>query len=314
MQASKLHIHSLGIVAANKVLSSNIIEVSPIEDTPMVDGELTDSFVDLSVKSQDAQGGSYESAAAVSNTVQATWLPLGSSNRMTPPDVRRGETVALWRFADTDKYYWCTLKDDMHLRKLETVIWAFSATTDEGLPTTSETAYFVEISTHKKLLHIHTTKENGEPFAYDIQLNTDEGFFTIQDDAGNSIQLDSMNRRIQMFNRDGSVLDIDKTKIMMSSKDLIDLKSKDINLQSQTYQQKATTNSIEASTQTIKAQTTHIGNFTLAGGLSAGPGSSGSGVAIDGAVAVTQDVVAGGISLINHTHPGDGEGPVGKPM
>jgi len=309
MQQSKLHVYSLGIVAANKPLSTPNIEVTPIEEASMIDGELTDNYVDVGAKSTDARGGSYETAAAVAATVMATWLPFGSSNRMTAPDVRRGETVVLWRFADVDKYYWSTLKDDMHLRKLETVIYAFSATSDEGLGTTAETSYFLEISTHKKLIHLHTTKQNGEPFEYDIQLNTDEGFFTIQDDAGNSIQLDSMNRRLQMFNYDGSRVDIDQTKIRLFSKDLIELKTKDIVMESETYTQKATTNIVEAQTNTIKAQTTHIGNFALSGGLTAGPGASGSGVAIDGTVNVTNDVVANNISLTQHDHQ---EG-VGKP-
>lgn len=330
MNVSQLHLYSIGVVAANKPLSSYEIEVTPIEDATMANGELTDGFLEYTAKAKDASGGSYHTSAAVANTIKANWLPIGSSNRVTAPDVRRGETVAIWRFADTDKFYWSTLKDDKDLRKLETVIFAFSATKDESKKTTAETSYFLEISTHRKLIHLHTCKENGEPFSYDIQLNTDEGFFAIQDDDGNSIQMDSANQRIYMYNRDQSFLDMNKTKIFISSKDLVDIKTKDVNIESETYTQKATTNTIEVTTETftaqtntmtiqtnaIIAQTTHTGNFALIGALAASPGSGGSGVSIKGQVQVEgamhlteniitdADVIAGIISLIGHHHQG----------
>lgn len=323
MEISQLRIYSIAIVAANKVLSSSEIEATPVEDTPMLNGELSDAYTDYRTSAKDAEGAAYEHSIATATTIKAKWLPISSSNRMTAPDVRRGETVVLWRFADTDQFYWSTLKDDMHLRKLETVVYAFSATRDEASKTTAETSYFLEVSTHKKLVHLHTCREDGEPFAYDIQLNTAEGFFTIQDDDGNSIQLDSANQRILMFNKLGSFLDINKTKIFLKSTDLVDIKTKAVNIQSETYTQKATTNTIEVTTENFKAQTnnmtamtTHVGNFALMGGLAASPGASGSGVAIEGAVEVVgtirsdgtivslSDVLAGAISLTGHHHQG----------
>lgn len=42
--------------------------------------------------------------------------------------------------------------------------------------------------------------------------------------------------------------------------------------------------------------------------------SGGSGASVDGALTTTQDVVAAGISLQNHIHPGDSGGTTGKPQ
>lgn len=51
--------------------------------------------------------------------------------------------------------------------------------------------------------------------------------------------------------------------------------------------------------------------ITGQGGLSI---SGGSGASVDGSLTTTQDVVAGGISLQSHTHPGDSGGTTGVPQ
>lgn len=207
---SKLKVYSLGIVAKNKPLDTNKIEVSPIEDLNMVNGEITDHGVEYESKGVDKNGGVYENSIASSNTVIATWMPIGSANRYTSPDVRRGEYVMIYQFGDADQYYWVTMKDDLTLRKLETVIYAYSGTPDESKGVTPETHYFLEISTHKKLVHFHTSKANGEPFVYDVQICTKDGYIIIQDDIGNIFTIDSKERRIELKNTDGTHQDMDK--------------------------------------------------------------------------------------------------------
>ena len=216
---SKLKIYSLGIVAKNKPLDSKVIEVSPIEDLPMVDGEITDTGVEQTSKGTDKNGGAYESKADSSSTIEATWMPVGSPNRFTAPDVRRGEYVMIYQFGDADKYYWVTMKDDLTLRKLETVIYAYSGTQNENDGVAPETHYFLEISTHKKLVHFHTSKANGEPFVYDVQICTKDGYIIIQDDIGNFFTIDSKERRIELMNTDGTHQDMDKKNYTLTVPD-----------------------------------------------------------------------------------------------
>lgn len=260
MALSKLHIYQLATVAANKPLTSKEIECTPMEEAPMMDGELTDDTGTYKASAQDSDGAAYDVEMKTTGTVKATWLPLGGSNRMTAPDVRRGELVVLYRFADTDKFWWTTLKDDMKLRKLETVIYAFSATTDEKAEHTSENMYFLEISTHHKLVHFHTSKANGEPYMYDIQINTKDGFIQIQDDIGNFFRFDSKEHQIEMVNVDGSKVEINKKNIFLESTDLIAMKSKKIT-------QDSTTNIVKSDTLDITATTTHKGDITETGNV-----------------------------------------------
>lgn len=218
---SQLHFYSVGIVAANKKLSSKIIEVTPIETLTMLSGELTDNSANLKASATDASGKAYDISIASTVSIKATWLPIGVSNRISAPDVRRGEVVIIYRFADTDEFWWSTLKDDMHLRKLETVVYAFSATTKEDTPIGPDNYYFIEISTHQKLLHIHTSKDNGEPFGYDIQINTGSGFIQIQDDDGNFIKFDSNEQQIIVVNKSLSAVEINKKNINLNCSDTI---------------------------------------------------------------------------------------------
>jgi hypothetical protein len=284
VELSQLKIYSIGTVAANKLLSSKEIMVVPIEDSPLLDGELTDTVSIYKANAQDSTGVAYSVELNTSAAVKATWLPLGSSNRLTAPDVRRGEMVALYRFSDVDGFWWTTLKDDMHLRKLETVIYAFSATIDEDATPSSENTYFFEISTHNKLVHFHTSKANGEPYAYDIQINTKEGIIQIQDDAGQVFMLNSKERQLEMINADKSKIEINKTNIFIQSTDLIEMKSKvirqesiDNNMMATNVTQDATSSELKASTLDITAITTHTGNIQLNGNITSAAGGGGSG-------------------------------------
>lgn len=207
MNVSKLVLYSYGVVAVNKPLSSMNIEVTPMEEVMMTNGELTDHLSTANTKGKDADGASFETTVSSAATVTARWLPF-SSNRKTAPDVRRGEKVAIWKFADADKYYWSELEYDAKLRKLETVVYTFSDTRDENAEATKETTYFLEISTHNKLIHLHTAMGDGEPFGYDFFLNTKEGTFQIRDTIENIIFLDSGAKRITMKNAAESFIDL----------------------------------------------------------------------------------------------------------
>lgn len=245
---SKLRFYSAGIVAENKKLTEKTIEVVPIEDLTMVDGKISSQITAYKSKGKDVKGGAYETSVNTTVSLVAHWLPISNSNRITAPDVRRGELVMIYQFGDTDKYYWTTIKEDLKLRKLETVIYAFSATRDENKDATYDTTYFFEVSTHKKIIHLHTSKDDKEPFVYDIQLNTKDGIFILCDDVGNHIYLNSKDKVIELHNSDDSIVRLDKKDILIKSIDSITLESRDIIRKSTTDTTTTTTYSVSAST------------------------------------------------------------------
>lgn len=219
-KVSKLQFYSLGIVAANKLLNSDIIEVNPIEEFPMMDGEITDNVEQYKTESKTSEGETFNTDIQTTVSVKAKWLPINNSNRRSSPDVRRGETVVIYRFADTDEYWWNTLKNDHTLRRLETVIYCFSNSRKENIADDANSTYWIEISTHKKLIHVHTSKNDNEPFCYDIQINAKDGNLVITDDAGNYILLDSKENTIHLENGLGSFVDINRTVITINANDI----------------------------------------------------------------------------------------------
>jgi hypothetical protein len=267
LRVSKLRFYSIGVVAENKALSSNIIEVTPLEELPMLDGEISANTTTHTASGVDANGKAYTSSVTMGNSIQAEWLRLGSSNRMTAPDVRRGETIVIYQFGDADKYYWNTLKNDSALRRLETVVYAFSGTPDNaeaGL--NASNSYYFEVSTHTKLVTFHTSQANGEPFSYDIQINTGEGYILIQDNIGNVFTLDSRAHQLRMQNTEGSYVDLTKQVLSMFTGDQINMITKKYSLKASesstvetvTSTLNATDTTIHSTNTTIQASNTHI--------------------------------------------------------
>lgn len=211
---SQFQIYSIGIASANKHLDSDDLYVVPIEVTPFGDGELDARLDKYEGGGKDRSGGEYKVKADSDSSVKAGWLRLGHSNRRTPPDVRRGERVMLYRHSNSGDMYWDSMGMDDHLRALETVIYSWSANPDEGANATDpENAYSLEVCTHTKQITLRTTKKNGEPFAYTMQFNTGEGVVGLADDIGNYFELDSGAHCITVENADGSYTRWDKENI-----------------------------------------------------------------------------------------------------
>lgn len=84
-------------------------------------------------------------------------------------------------------------------------------------PFDKTSSYWLEVSTHDQKIQFHTSKSNGEPYTYDVIFDTSNGNFTIQDDAGNSILLDSPSSTIGAFNASGSFIKMVGPDISMNA-------------------------------------------------------------------------------------------------
>lgn len=282
---SKLRFYSYATVAANKKLSSDLIEAIPHEQNPLYDGELTDDTEQIETKGTDKDDAGFSATLDTTASLKAKWLSFTDTNRLTPPDVRRGEEIVLWQFGDTDQYWWTTLHQDKKLRRLETVIYGFSNNSKENIENAHDSMYWLEISTHKKVVRFHTSKNDGEPFTYDIQIDTKKGNITIEDDDGNYIFLDSKERHIKLRNKDDSYVEMNKKIINMHSIDEINLTTKRYTLkasesikeETKTYESKSTKYTHQTNDATIKSPKTRItgklnvgGNTTLESNLHVG--------------------------------------------
>lgn len=230
---SKFEFYSWAIAAQNKHLDTDELYATPIEVTPYMDGELDARIEDVEGSGEDHNEEAYTVVVKKDNAVLATWLPMHNTNRRTSPDVRRGERIMLYRMADSDRFYWVSLGMDDYLRRLETVIYTWSATDrEEDDATDPEFCYSLEVCTHTRQVTFRTVKgiDHGgkgttEPFAYTLQFNTDYGSVVLTDDAGNYFQLDSPETCLTFENKDGTYTHWDKKDIHMYAPNEITMKA-----------------------------------------------------------------------------------------
>ena len=201
---SEFKFYSYGIVANNKKRDSYEIEVSPIEDIPFADGELTSHVKKDVTKGVNSDAGHFETEVKTTNSIKATWLPMNQSNRKTAPDVRRGESVSIYRFGDSDKYWWSTMKDEAKIRKAETVIYAYGATVKEGEELNASNCYFMEVNGHDGHITLQTSKANNEVTKYTLQLDCKKGTARLKDEVGNEFKVDSVNNTITLTQHQGN--------------------------------------------------------------------------------------------------------------
>lgn len=147
-------------------------------------------------------GGTYQLAKTASNSIWAKWLPLCNGNRLTPPDLCKGETVMVCGFEGNDEYYWIKLFSEPDLAKRDVVTWLFSAKPDgnEGNEDTITTdyltaAYRFTVDCEHKEIKLVTSDANEEVTIYSVQLDLEEGTFTIEDKTDNYLQLNSVENK-----------------------------------------------------------------------------------------------------------------------
>lgn len=245
---SALKFYSLGHAAENLTVGSVMLHVTPSEKLTFVDGELKSNPTADTVTGVDATGKSFSSNATTDSAISAKWLPLGS-NRHTPPDIRRGERVLLWRYGDLDTFLWTDLGWDQNLRNLETATYVWNASQDQNDQTTTATnSYSVEVSTHKGTITILTSQANGEKAAYTIQINAMNGSFTFADNLGQTLFIDSVNQRFFMQNKSMTSFLIDKQNMTITVPDTFTLNAtNNVNITTKNYVLTADNVTIKAS-------------------------------------------------------------------
>ena len=198
--------------------------------------------------------------------IKAKWVPLGHSNRITPPDVVKNESVIIMKFGDTDEYYWTTIFREPMLRRLETVLYAFGNLAKGLVKWDKTSSYWFEVSTHDKYLHLKTTKSNGEAFEYDVKIDTDKSNLTIKDNIDNQIVLDSPSKTITLKQTEGSMVELSPRKVVVTDNSGVTL----------TLQNGVLTVSASTKIELISPETIVNGHLTVTNGISFGKGDGGA--------------------------------------
>ena len=211
----------IGQVAKDILEDEFYVDIYPIELHPNKAGEVTTQDT-LDGVVNDISGNVESIIVMKSSLIKAKWLADSDTNRLEPPTVCRGETVKLYR-ADTGRYYWVPLFNELHLRKLEkrTIILSNKRTIGAKGDSLLKKAYYLTVDTINKYLRLHTDDSDGEYTTYDIEINTKDGTFILVDGKGNTIVIDSQTDSIltsvlnEMVNKSKytiNTISVDKTE------------------------------------------------------------------------------------------------------
>ena len=199
----------VGIVAADKNDNSRFISVFIQEQLPYHEGAVTNDVVDTQVNGVDHEGNAYSHILQKTMAVKADWKK--TANRITAPNVRKGERVRVLAASDTEVYYWEEMGRDPELRRAESITWGYNASGVEltkGMPVTADNHYTITVDGNDGHITIKTTMANGEKVGYTVQLHGKAGHFTVSDNKPNpnTWQIDSNTNTIITQNGDGSYI------------------------------------------------------------------------------------------------------------
>lgn len=188
-ERSAFELFSIGIVIEDKPRDSDIIKVDPVELLPFHEGELNQQQTRYEVQTTNKDGVALKAISRGTGYLEATWIPYGESNRDSSPDVCKGETVHIYRYSDTDQYFWTTMMREPLLRGKEIVRYMFSNQNGGSKAYDKDTSYWVEYDTVNKHIHLHVSSNDGEMTEIDVKIDTRSGITTIEDRLDNRIEL-----------------------------------------------------------------------------------------------------------------------------
>lgn len=186
---SLFKLYSRGIVVHDKKRNEDVINVTPIEDLTEIEGEFREWGTDYDIELPDINGVAKRAKVKSIAYITAVWLALHQPHRKTSPDVISGEVVNIYRYADSETYYWDIARKDT--RKTEHVLWSFCNNSDKKTKEGDGDSYDITISTKDKYIEIKTNDNDGEHTKYIVRIDTKNGTINIIDGINNSLSLDS---------------------------------------------------------------------------------------------------------------------------
>ena len=229
---SKLKVFGMGIVVKDKPKFSDEVEVYIPEQMPYVSGKIADAKIEHKRTMVDSKGSEKTYEAEAVYTITASWLPDGNDNQITAPDVYKNETVKVFRFGDSDKFFWKTSFREPKLRKQETVATMYSNQKDPKEEFDKKSSYWTQVDTRDKKWQLHTSRNDGEKCEYDAEIDTKEGLVTIKDDLGNKFNIDSGAAKITFLNSSNNSFVMEQGNTTSTTPDALSMTSTSTSMQS----------------------------------------------------------------------------------
>jgi len=188
---SELRLYSLAYVVEDYIEDDPYLKVLPVEHISDKSGVIGLS-IPGSVVTKDIDGVITNTVINKSDVITAKWINMNEPNRLTAPNIHKGETVILWRYSG-DRYFWTVFYNELDLRKREKATYVYSNKDDIKDASKLKQFYYWTVDTINKFARFHTDDNDGELTTYDIEINTKDGIFVLVDGLGNDIKLTSVD-------------------------------------------------------------------------------------------------------------------------
>lgn len=276
-----LEYFSMGTVAEHLKSNETKIEVIPIDKQPFNSGKVVADAVEVKSSVANSQGEQVNTSTLASKAITADWIG-DSGNRVTPPNVRRGDEVRIYRNADSDQYFWEAVNRDDSRRRLEKAKWRFSATKDESVKKLDDTnSYTIDVDGETGAITVRTSTANGEAAPIAVRLDGKKGFVAIEVGEGNFLEIfHGKDGKVSLYNNRGTCVELDGAQALVKSDQRQLYKTKAHDTEAKTITRKADTETVTLNNGTVDANsyTVNSRNISLnAPNMSVGTGMSVSG-------------------------------------
>ncbi len=221
MDDSNLRTYCLGIVAVTKPQGTDIIKVYPVERLTLEEGKIDEIKEDMKTTIVDIEGIPHTAEAKRTVMLEARWFADGADGRQTPPDVVDGETVRIYRYSNSEVFYWKTMFREPNLRRLEHVVHAYSNLKEGRESFDLDSSYGSVFSTKDKVIRFWTSNSDGETFKYELVMDARSGAVRLQDNVGNSVGINSGDSEVFIKNADGSDVTVQGSTISLNAKTIV---------------------------------------------------------------------------------------------
>lgn len=162
------------------------------------------------------------------NSVPAKWWKFNSF-QVTPPNVKKGDEVVIYRLGETDIYFWEDL-NSTNVKTTVNVIYAYPADDKHQMADDLSNAYVVQISSIEKMIQIRTSMANGEGAAFNFQFNLRDGTHQCTDQKGNKYWINSKENDVGLENENGTKFNILKEEMFGFAKKRIKFQAQTIEM------------------------------------------------------------------------------------
>ena len=287
---TQIDFYSYGIVGEDKQPNSPWIEAIPIEInfSKPTDVQATEHSTDRTFTSANATD---HVTSTEGNTIPAKWWKF-NSYQVTPPDVKKGDEIIIYRLGETDIYFWEDL-NSANVKTTVNVIYAFPADGENQMMDDLSNAYVLQVSSVEKMIQIRTSMANGEGAAFNFQFNLRDGTHQCTDQKGNKYWINSKENDVGMENENG-------TKFNLLKEEMFGFAKKRIKFQAQTIEMidKSFIHRTSGKHNAYSGEYTHTtSKATYTGDL------------------FSKESIIDGVKFSPHTHNEQGDGkPVGPPF